>query len=56
MAAALFSLYQRIVLKNAFWVMVLLLVGIGWLATYIPSMKMDASADALVLEGDTSLE
>jgi predicted RND superfamily exporter protein len=36
--------------------MVLLLVGIGWLATYIPSMKMDASADALVLEGDTSLE
>jgi predicted RND superfamily exporter protein len=56
MSAALFSLYQRIVLKNAFWVMVLLLVGVGWLATYIPTMKLDASADALVLEGDTSLE
>lgn len=56
MSAALFSLYQRIVLKNAFWVMVLLLGGVGWLATYIPTMKLDASADALVLEGDTSLE
>ncbi|MFT7403285.1 efflux RND transporter permease subunit [Zhongshania sp.] len=56
MSAALFSLYQRIVLKNAFWVMVLLLVGVGWLATFIPTMKLDASADALVLEGDTSLE
>jgi predicted RND superfamily exporter protein len=56
MSAALFSLYQRIVLKNAFWVMVLLLIGVGWLATYIPTMKLDASAEALVLEGDTSLE
>jgi predicted RND superfamily exporter protein len=56
MSAALFSLYQRIVLKNAFWVMALLLVGVGWLATYIPTMQLDASADALVLEGDTSLE
>tara|TARA_R110001592_G_scaffold6045_5_gene32805 strand:- start:4163 stop:6697 length:2535 start_codon:yes stop_codon:yes gene_type:complete len=56
MSAALFSLYQRIVLKNAFWVMVLLLGGVAWLATYIPTMKLDASADALVLEGDTSLE
>ena len=56
MAAALFSLYQRIILKNAFWVMVLLLAGVGWLSTYIPVMKLDASADALVLEGDTSLE
>ncbi|MFQ3199421.1 MAG: putative RND superfamily exporter protein [Zhongshania sp.] len=56
MSAALFSLYQRIVLKNAFWVMALLLFGVGWLATYIPTMQLDASADALVLEGDTSLE
>lgn len=56
MAAALFSLYQRIILRNAFWVMVLLLAGVGWLSTYIPVMKLDASADALVLEGDTSLE
>ena len=56
MGAALFSLYQRIVLKNAIWVMVLLLTCVAWLATYIPTMKLDASADALVLEGDTSLE
>ena len=56
MGAALFSLYQRIVLKNALWVMVLLLTCVAWLATYIPTMKLDASADALVLEGDTSLE
>jgi uncharacterized protein len=56
MGAALFSLYQRVVLKNAFWVMALLLLGVGFLATYIPTLKLDASADALVLEGDTSLE
>ncbi|CAA0094677.1 Uncharacterised protein [Zhongshania aliphaticivorans] len=56
MAASLFSLYQRIVLKNAFWVMVILLASMTWLATYIPSLKLDASADALVLEGDSSLD
>lgn len=56
MAASLFSLYQRIVLKNAFWVMVLLLASMTWLAMYIPSLKLDASADALVLEGDSSLD
>jgi len=35
----------------------LITVGfIGWLATYIPSFKLDASADSLVLEGDESLK
>jgi predicted RND superfamily exporter protein len=55
MSAALLSVYQRLVLRNAFWVLALLLALVGWLGSYIPSLKLDASADALVLEGDESL-
>ncbi|GAB3372485.1 MMPL family transporter [Spongiibacter taiwanensis] len=56
MSAALASLYQRWILAKAPVVMVLLLLLVGFLGSYVPSLKMDASADALVLEGDKSLE
>jgi predicted RND superfamily exporter protein len=56
MSTALASLYQQLVLRKALWVLIVLLALVGFLGSYIPSLKMDASADALVLEGDKSLE
>ena len=56
MSSRLASLYQTLILKPAPWVLVVLLALIGWLGTYIPQMKLDASSEALVLEGDKSLE
>lgn len=56
MSSRLASLYQTLILKPAPWVLVILLAVIAWLGTYIPQMKLDASSEALVLEGDKSLE
>lgn len=55
MSAMLLSVYQRVILRNAFWVLAILLALVGWLGSYIPTLQLDASADALVLEGDESL-
>ncbi|MDF1691237.1 MAG: MMPL family transporter [Zhongshania sp.] len=55
MSTMLLSVYQRVVLRNAFWVLAILLAVVGWLGSYIPTLQLDASADALVLEGDESL-
>ncbi|MEE8059749.1 MAG: MMPL family transporter [Pseudomonadales bacterium] len=52
----LFSIYETLILR---WPLVSLLVTlavIAWLSTHIPSFKLDASADSLVLEGDVALE
>ncbi len=56
MTARFASLYQALILRNAPWVLLVLFVVIGFLGSYIPGMKLDASSEALVLEGDTSLE
>lgn len=56
MSSRLASLYQTLILKPAPWVLVILLALIAWLGSYIPQMKLDASSEALVLEGDKSLE
>lgn len=56
MTGKLATIYQAVVLRNAVWVLVGLLALVGWLGSYIPAMKLDASADALVLEGDASLD
>ena len=56
MSSRFFSLYELLILRRP---LLSLLVTIGvvvFLATYIPSFKLDASADALVLEGDDSLK
>lgn len=55
MSERLLSLYDRTILKHPKTVLVLLAVVIAMLATYIPSFKLDASSDSLVLEGDKSL-
>lgn len=56
MTARLANAYQALILRNAPWVLLILVALIGFLSSHIPSMKLDASSEALVLEGDTSLE
>lgn len=56
MHAAFIAFYDRWILGNP--LLVLLLVGllVGGLATQLGNIKLDASADSLVLEGDEDLE
>lgn len=56
MKNTLFSLYENSVLRRPKTSLLVTLLIIGWLSTYIPSFKLDASADSLVLEGDAALE
>ncbi len=51
-----FQLYERLILNHAKIVLVLLALVLGFLAYHAPTFKLDASADALVLEGDADLE
>ncbi len=56
MAERLLSLYEQIILKRPLLVLLVLLAGIGWLASHLPNLKLDASSDSLVLEGDEALK
>ncbi|MEE2652783.1 MAG: MMPL family transporter [Pseudomonadota bacterium] len=56
MTGRLANAYQTLILRNATWVLLLLMAVTGFLGSHIPAMKLDASSEALVLEGDTSLE
>jgi len=56
MKSQLFSLYERVILNNPRASLALMLLLIAGLSTYIPSFKLDASADSLVLEGDQALQ
>ncbi len=49
-------IYDRIVLGHPLLSIAFCCLITAWLSTYIPTMKLDASADSLVLEGDTALE
>ena len=51
-----FQLYERLILNHANIVLLLFALILGFLAYHAPGFKLDASADALVLEGDTDLE
>ncbi len=51
-----FQLYERVILNHAKIVLLLLALVLGFLAWHAPTFKLDASADALVLEGDADLE
>ena len=51
-----FEFYQLLVLRKPLVALLITVGFIGWLATYIPSFKLDASADSLVLEGDEALK
>ena len=52
----LLDTYDRLVLGHPRTVLVILAVVISLLATQLPNLKLDASADSLVLEGDRALE
>jgi uncharacterized protein len=56
MKKKLFSIYEATILSRPLISLLLSVLLIAWLATYIPNFKLDASADALVLEGDTALK
>ncbi|MBL4827476.1 MAG: MMPL family transporter [Spongiibacteraceae bacterium] len=56
MKQRLFSFYEMLVLRRPLVALLLSLLVIACLATNIPSFKLDASADALVLEGDSALK
>ncbi|MGK0500130.1 MAG: putative RND superfamily exporter protein, partial [Oceanicoccus sp.] len=52
----LIALYEILVLRKPLFSLLLTVAVVGWLATYIPQFKLDASADSLVLEGDEALK
>jgi predicted RND superfamily exporter protein len=52
----LFSLYELLILRRPLLSLIVLAVVVGWLASFIPQFKLDASADSLVLEGDDDLK
>lgn len=56
MKGRFFSFYEALILKNPAVSLLVTLLVIGLLATNIPSFKLDASSDSLVLEGDQALK
>ncbi len=56
MKSRLFSIYEALILRRPLTSLLVALAVIGWLASHIPSFKLDASADSLVLEGDQALK
>ena len=53
---ALMGVYERLVLKRPWWVLVILAAVVALAASQTPKIKLDASADSLMLQGDPSLE
>ncbi|MFT5604389.1 MAG: putative RND superfamily exporter protein [Paracoccaceae bacterium] len=56
MGSGLMSLYEKLVMKRPVLVLLLVVAVIGALASFLPNLKLDASSDSLVLEGDNSLK
>ena len=56
MTAAFSSIYQRLVLRLPWLSLFLVALLVAGFATQIPKIKLDASADSLMLQGDPSLE
>ncbi len=56
MRSAFMRLYERLVMKRPGVVLLAVLLIIGGLASFLPNLKLDASSDSLVLEGDKSLK
>lgn len=48
--------YKRGLLRSPLLSVLIVLSATAWLASYIPGLKFDASADSLVLEGDAALD
>ena len=56
MLSTLISTYDRLVLKRPLPTLAALIVVIAYFLFYIPDFELDASADSLVLENDSSLK
>jgi predicted RND superfamily exporter protein len=56
MHAAFIAFYDRWILARAAWVLLIILALLVALATQLDQLKIDASADSLVLEGDADLD
>jgi len=52
----LIGLYRQIIIRQAGITMFALLLLAGFMALQVPNIKLDASSDSLVLEGDNALE
>ena len=48
--------YEKGILRAPFISVLVVLVMTAWFASHIPNLKLDASADSLVLEGDAALD
>ena len=56
MRAVLSSIYERLVLRHPWLALMLVTLLVAGFSTQIPKIKLDASADSLMLQGDPSLE
>ncbi len=54
--ASFISLYNFLVLRQPLATLIAMIAIIGYFLLYIPDFELDASADSLVLENDTSLK
>lgn len=52
----LVSTYDRLVLRHPWWVLLLVALILAGFASQLGKIKLDASADSLMLQGDPSLE
>jgi predicted RND superfamily exporter protein len=50
------SLYEQLVLRAPWLSLFMVALLVAGFATQIPKIKLDASADSLMLQGDPSLE
>lgn len=49
------NLYSRLFLQKPLLTLLVFLLGVVWMASHVGNVKLDASSDSLVLEGDESL-
>jgi predicted RND superfamily exporter protein len=56
MRAAFIDFYDRWILRRAVWVLLILLALLTALGLQLDNLRIDASADSLVLEGDADLD
>jgi len=56
MFSGFISAYDRMVLKQPLATLIVLTAAIVYFLLYIPDFELDASADSLVLENDSSLK
>ena len=56
MMQSVYAFYRKLVLSQPWLSLLFVLLVVGFFASKLPQLKLDASADSLVLEGDQALE